>query len=429
MKKVYIIGGAIVIFGLVSYFALSWTPSLAHRVSSIEELLPADCKGYVVVNVKELKRFLNKTSFYKKMKKMHIDKEIQEIPLFKKLNQKTKGRFFSLLGSEFVVGFYKKGYIVVSKPSWWMRIFWRGIRNERTRWYSGFFIHASSKELMERFIKVNSTKDGEYEKPEEKDKGWIIRGKIKKGNTILNYENLYFTITNEGKGTVIIDKPGGILGIILLGEFWFENPYVPKNPILYISLKNVDMEEVWRELKKKRKSNIMESFFSFLGNKVFLVFTGFNEKKMYHAYKLILGFSVKRKFSKEDYEDFGTWFFKGKGREKEINGVSVIHFEEKGYKPSVYMYIKDGYLFLTTDSSFIGTKGAEVNKGFYFDIQSFKKEFIKYLLYLGAKSPYFTEKDVKEKIIPVIEAVSTRGIRMEKKKEPNVLKLSFILEF
>ncbi len=420
-------------------FALSVTPKIPHSFSQLEELLPVGCNAYLVIDFKRLNRFLQNASFYKKMRELGIDKEIEDLDVVKKVKKKVFGNWKAIIGEKMAIGFYDKGYIIITKPSWWLRPFWRFFKAKNKKWYSGYFIYASSFDLMKEFENVNIKRKNGFEKKGYIEKEWIVRGKVKRGNYMLDFSELHFCFTQRPEIFIRIIEPQGIFGNVLRGNLWHQNPYIPETALFYVSFKDVKMKDLWNNLKRYAEDkevlkdrgveNLFDRFFTKLDDRLFIVFTGFDEKKIYHAPKILVGLRIKKDFNGNLWEKIAEWMFKGEMKKKENDGEIIWIFETKKYVPPVFSFIKDDYLFITTDSAYVGQCKEKKDYGFYLDCEGFKNELIKYTRYLGKKSRSFSEQDVEEKVIPVLKSFKVKRIRLCKKDYGKETTLRFIFDF
>ncbi len=461
---------ALVIGSGVAFACIFSTPNLEREVGALEELLPKGAESYIVAaDFAEISKLYKGSELGRQAKKVGVQKDFYSLRTIEKIEKKTHGRFWDILGKRFIYAQYgKNDFLLISQPKWTVKLVWKTIlaKGEEKN-ISGFpcavdkdglailfagdyFWLASSENLLAKAAKIAASTTLKekiaFPNNENNASDALAYGLTYNHGKYLIYSQARWRISKDVlgiKACVEFDNPSGVLGsYIAKAKPPRDYKIVPADVICFIKLTGVNAYKAWKEagLLSVKKNNPfgdintekeINQLAIDLGDEVLFIMQGWDADKWYCPASWLLSLKAESVKSAKSCDALMSWLFPYADQMSvSCIGTEANYFGFGDVYPAITYIYKDNFLTVADDSLLLGwqlnakqasietsdefgdfCKSADIkNPVAYVNWSLFKDELKEYMLYAADRTSKATPEAVEEKLFPLLDALKMKAL-------------------
>ena len=481
--------GVLIVGVSVAYGFLGTPPKLARDITAVEELLPQDAVSYVTFsNIDALAKLYGNSKMKRLARKLGIEEDFENLDQVKKLNDRTNGKFWNILGKRFVYATYaedgEKEKLLVTEPRWNVRTLWRVVLGKGSQSESngipysvftdgsaaafagGFFWYSTNEDLLLSALEVASS-NAKDEKTFPVSEVSLIYGLTRKDSKHLTFDEFRWSVYEKDKSLEAgfeLDDPGGVLGDFISGiKSPADYSKIPDDAALFVNLAGVDPYKAWKAATAIARTEGTETVLASvemekpittlatdIGDEVFFIMQGWNTDLWYGPANWLISAKVSSDQSSKAWESVANWLFSTALTD------TTLEYRQMSYRtmgfgedlPPISYLSYNSRLTLSSDTTLVPwildawSSGSTIDNSreFKTDCRSggidkpvayinwplLKQALKEYLLYAGDRTSGFTPADVEAKIFPLLDGLELSSILVDTDKDGETL--SFTLK-
>ncbi|MBN2380153.1 hypothetical protein JXM67_10180 [candidate division WOR-3 bacterium] len=473
--------GVLVIGVSVAYGFLGNPPKLSREVTVLEELLPQDAVSYVVfADIDGIAKLYGRSKMKRLARKLGIEEDFENLEQVRKLNERTNGKFWDILGSRFIYASFDGGAkLLVSQPRWNVRTFFRAVlgrgrqseaeglpyavfaAGSAAAFAGDYFWYANSEKLLLSAIKI-AVRNIKEEDAFPRSENNLVYGLTRKRGKHLTFDEFRWSVYKGNYGLEAafeIERPGGVLGSFIAGiERPSDYTRVPDDAFFFVNLTGVNPGQAWNAAKVLARQEGTEeilvssgvqkpivSLAADAGDEVLFLMQGWNVDLWYAPARWVFSAEVSSIESIKAWEVLVPWLFEPSQtdtilRHQDVNYHAVGFGED--LPPIAYLMYNER-LTLSSDTALIPwvldawSRGKTINNSqkfldaceaaaianpiVYLDWPVFKEALKDYLGYAADRSSGFTPADVEAKMFPLLDGLELKAILVDADKDGETL--------
>jgi len=473
----------VLIVGLsVAYGVLGTPPDLAREVTVLEELLPEGAKSYVAFpDLDAAAKLYGRSRLKRLARKLGIEEDFENLEQVRRLNERTNGRFWDIIGSRFITASYTNNRkLVISQPRWKVKTLFRAVLERgRKGEYQGiaysvfpdgsavafagdYFWFATSEKLLKTALRIAASSSvTEEDAFPVRSEGYLIYGVSRKRGEHLAFDEFRYLVYTDEKGlaaSLEVDRPSGVLGDFIR-DLKPPSDYsrIPHDAYLFINLAGVNPDAAWENATKLAKRNKTETSLAIVDmeepmatlaedaeDEVLFCMQGWDVDLWYAPALWTLSVKASSASSYSAWEAlipqvFGEGWEDVSSTHRNVSYNAVHSTDSLAEFPPLAYFMFDGALTISSDTNLVpwildansagNTMAASTefrsrcsaagvpNPIFYLDWNPFKEELKDYLLYAADRILGFTPSDVERKIFPLLDGLEITAVLADVDKD------------